>query len=74
MISWWRERFTGPQDVVVAMAACRLAVATKDQTLRAKLSGLAENRNEVATLGIVDARSADNLQRVAKDALAGASR
>jgi hypothetical protein len=65
-----RDRLTGPQDVVVAMAACRLAVATRDQTLRARVSALAENRNEVASLGIVDPRFADNLQRVAKDALA----
>jgi hypothetical protein len=52
------------------MAACRLAVATKDQTLRSRVSALAENRNEVASLGIVEPEFIDVLQRAAKDALA----
>lgn len=64
-----RDRLTGPQDVVVAMAACRLAVATKDPTLRARVSTLAASRNEVASLGIADPKWVDSLQRVAREAL-----
>jgi hypothetical protein len=61
---------TGSHRVATSMAACRLAVATKDQTLRSRVSALAENRNEVASLGIVEPEFIDVLQRAAKDALA----
>ena len=61
-------RLSGRQPLVIAMVACDLAVATKDQTLRSIVTRLAASPQEAATLGLVGWQ-AELLNRRAKQAL-----
>jgi len=66
-----RERLSGLQHPSVVIAACRLAIATRDPALRQRVAELAEDGAQVTAFGISDASRAQQVRLVARQALAG---
>ena len=60
-----RERLSGVQDAGVISAACALAIATKDPTLRQRVQQLANNRAQLVAMGVSKEASIRLIQTVA---------
>jgi hypothetical protein len=66
-----RERLSGHQHPSVVIAACKLAIATKDPGLRQRVAQLADDDAQVTALGISDVHRAQQVRLLARQALAG---
>jgi hypothetical protein len=63
------ERLVGRQDPAVVIAACQLAISTGNADLRARVSQLALNRDELIGMGIADSRWIERVQLSAQQLL-----
>ncbi len=63
-----RERLTGTQHGSVLAAACELAIATREPSLRYRVDELATTPASIAASGVVDPRSIALVQRVCQNA------